>query len=133
MEKESSRLLDCAMLPGGIPADFRLNQTQKDIPEQLLDSTSPLSASILVASFGDSQPFNKKAFDLNVKEDPNSPRKAPEKPLRYGKLPEIRHIFKADPKSPPKIITLFFTLIVLGALPVLFGTVSTSPLSNGKG
>ena len=99
----------------------------------MLASTSPLSASILVASFGDSQPFNKKAFDLKIKEDPDSPRKVPEKPLRYGKLPEIRHIFKADPKSPPKIITLFFTLVVLGALPALFGAVRISSLRNDKG
>ena len=56
-----------------------------------------------------------------------APKKAPEKPLRYGKLPEIHHIFRADPKSPPKVITLFFTLIVLAALPVLFGAVCLIP------
>ena len=44
--------------------------------------------------------------------------------MRYGKLPEIHHTFKTDPKSPPKIITLVFTAAVLVALPVLLTTVS---------
>ena len=44
--------------------------------------------------------------------------------MRYGKLPEIHHKFKADPTSPPKIITLIFTAAVLVALPVLITTVS---------
>ena len=50
----------------------------------------------------------------------------PENPLRYGKLPEIHHSFKVDPKSPPKIITLIFTAIVLAALPSLFVIVCMS-------
>jgi hypothetical protein len=94
----------------------------------LLASTSPLTASLIIASFGDSTPYNKKSFDLIVKHDPNVQSKAPEKPLRYGKLEEIHHIFKADPKSPPKIITLFFTVAVLAALPALFGGVCTTTI-----
>jgi oligosaccharyltransferase complex subunit delta (ribophorin II) len=42
--------------------------------------------------------------------------------LRYGKLPEINHIFRGDTRSPPKILTLVFTLAVVGALPILLGT-----------
>lgn len=62
-------------------------------------------------------------FDLEVKTDPNVPLPKYEKPLRYGKLAEIHHIFKADPKSGPKVISLFFVLAVLATVPVLLGAV----------
>lgn len=75
----------------------------------------------MIASFGGATPFNKRAFQLKIKHDSNSAFKAAEKPLRYGKLDEIHHIFKADPKNPPKVISLFFTLGVLVTLPALFG------------
>ena len=81
--------------------------------------------SLIIASFGSSKPYNGKAFDLTIKLDAGSPLPASEKPLRYGKLPEIHHIFKSDPKSPPKIITLIFATAVIAALPVLLGVVST--------
>jgi oligosaccharyltransferase complex subunit delta (ribophorin II) len=42
-------------------------------------------------------------------------------PIRYKALPEIHHIFRGDPKSPAKIITLVFTLAVLATLPALLG------------
>lgn len=46
--------------------------------------------------------------------------------VKYGPKPEIRHVFKPEPKSPPKIITLVFTLAVLGGLGGLFVVVSFS-------
>lgn len=101
-------------------------QTQKDLPTQLLSSTGPLDASLIIASFGSSKPYNGKAFDLTIELDSGSPLPASEKPLRYGKLPEIHHIFKSDPKSPPKIITLVFAAAVIAALPILLGAVSTN-------
>lgn len=103
----------------------RLLQTQKDIPTQLLSSAGPLDASLVIASFGSSKPYNMKAFDLIIELDSGSSLPASEKPLRYGKLPEIHHIFKSDPKSPPKIITLVFAAAVIAALPILLGTVSS--------
>lgn len=45
---------------------------------------------------------------------------------RYGKLPEIHHIFKSDPQSPPIVITLAFVAMVLATLPVLGGVVSST-------
>ena len=63
---------------------------------------------------------------MSISLDPNSPLPSTEKPLRYGKLPEIHHIFKSDPTSPPKIITIVFTAAVMAALPVLLGAVSTA-------
>lgn len=103
----------------------RLLQTQKDLPTQLLSSAGPLDASLVIASFGSTKPYNGKAFDLVIELDSGSPLPALEKPLRYGKLPEIHHIFKSDPKSPPKIITLIFAAAVIAALPILLGAVSS--------
>ena len=42
--------------------------------------------------------------------------------VRYGKLPEIHHIFKLDPKSPNVLITIVFSLAIFATLPVLLGT-----------
>ena len=63
-------------------------------------------------------------FNIAVTPDPTVGQPQYEKPLRYGKLPEIRHIFKADPKSGPVVISLFFVGVVLATVPVLLGTVS---------
>ncbi|CZR55744.1 related to oligosaccharyltransferase delta subunit (ribophorin II) [Phialocephala subalpina] len=100
----------------------KVDFTQKDLPIQLLTSSQPLRATLLLASFGSTQAFSNHVFNLDVKTDPNVPLPKYEKPLRYGKLDEIHHIFKADPKSGPKIISLFFVLSILATIPVLFGT-----------
>ena len=81
---------------------------------------------IVLGSFGTAKGYKDKAFTVQVESDPNVPVARAEKPLRYGKLEEIHHIFRADPKSPPLIITLFFTAAVLVTLPALLGTVSSS-------
>jgi oligosaccharyltransferase complex subunit delta (ribophorin II) len=49
------------------------------------------------------------------------PLAVPEKPLRYAADEEIHHIFRDDPRSPPKIISLVFAAAVVAALPVLLG------------
>ncbi|KAI9879489.1 MAG: hypothetical protein M1830_008365 [Pleopsidium flavum] len=100
----------------------KVELTQKDLPAQFLTSSKPLYATLIIASFGSSQPYSNHIFDVNVKLDPNVPYAAPENPLRYGKLPEIHHTFKADPKSPPKVISLVFAGAVIAALPILLGT-----------
>ena len=65
-------------------------------------------------------------------------------PERYAKKDEIHHTFRPDQKSPPKIISLVFTLAVLATLPLLFGSwlllgsnlkglssaISTAPLAH---
>ncbi|KAI4142976.1 MAG: hypothetical protein L6R39_004760 [Caloplaca ligustica] len=94
-------------------------QSHKDLPTQFLSGSKTLSASLVIASFGSSKPYRSPAFDLKIELDPSAPPPSVEKPLRYGKLPEIHHIFKPDPKSPPKIITLVFTAAVIAALPSL--------------
>ena len=101
-------------------------KSQKDLPLQLLTSSQPLRATLLLASFGSSQAFSNHVFNLDVKPDPNAPLPKYEKPLRYGKLEDIHHIFRADPKSGPKIVSLFFVLAVLATVPVLLGAVSSN-------
>ncbi|OAA34665.1 Ribophorin II [Beauveria brongniartii RCEF 3172] len=93
--------------------------TQKDLPVQLLNSATPLEAKIVLGSFGSSKAIVASVFDINVVRDPSHVNTY-EAPLRYGKRPEIHHIFRADPKNPPKIISLAFAGAVLAAIPVLF-------------
>ena len=101
-------------------------KTHKDLPSQLLTSPKPLSASIVIGSFGSSKPFNRVAFELSIKHDPNSLPPPHERLLRYGKLSEIHHLFRPDPTSPPKFITLFFGAAVIAALPLLLVAVNAA-------
>ncbi|KAI0976964.1 Oligosaccharyltransferase subunit Ribophorin II-domain-containing protein [Xylaria arbuscula] len=91
-----------------------------DLPVQLATSTAPLKASVVLASFGSSQGLNTPAFSVTLNPDPNAAPIIYEKPLRYGKREAIDHIFRADPKNPPKVISAFFVLAVLATVPVLF-------------
>ncbi|KAI9891676.1 MAG: hypothetical protein M1814_002426 [Vezdaea aestivalis] len=91
--------------------------SQKDLPSQFQGSSQPLRATLVLASFGSSTPFTNHVFNLILQGDAGA---APAPPLRYKKLPEIHHIFRSDPKSPPRIITLFFTLGMLAIVPGLF-------------
>ncbi|ORY19808.1 Oligosaccharyltransferase subunit Ribophorin II-domain-containing protein [Clohesyomyces aquaticus] len=103
----------------------KVDLTHKDLPIQFLTSSKPIPASIVIGSFGSSTPYKSKVFDLSVTRDPNVPLAIPEKPVRYAAESEIHHIFRADPRSPPKIITLVFAAAVVGALPILFGLWAT--------
>ena len=69
--------------------------------------------------------YKQKVFDLAVTRDVNVPLAVPEAPLRYAADAEIHHIFREDPKSPPKIITLVFAAAVAAAFPVLLGLWAT--------
>lgn len=97
-------------------------QSQKDLPIQFLTSSSPLSASIVLASFGSSTPLSAQIFTISVTPDSAATSSASlASPERYTAKPEIHHIFKADPKSPPTIISLVFTLAIIATLPALLG------------
>lgn len=101
--------------------DGSYQQTQKDLPYQLLTSSKPLKVSIVLASFGSSTPLNQDVFDLTVQSDANAPPTVPPTSERYTSKAEIHHIFRADPTSPPKIISLVFTFAILATLPILLG------------
>ncbi|CAG8949761.1 hypothetical protein HYFRA_00004084 [Hymenoscyphus fraxineus] len=100
----------------------KVDFSQKDLPVQLLTSSQPLRATLLLASFGSTQAFANHVFNLDIQTDPNVAKPKYEKPLRYGQLGEINHIFRADPKSGPVIISLLFTVAVVAAVPILFGS-----------
>jgi oligosaccharyltransferase complex subunit delta (ribophorin II) len=70
-------------------------------------------------------------FDLAVARDPNAPLSVPGAPVRYAAEPEIRHIFRDDPKSPPKLITIVFAAAVAAALPILLGVWATLGANAG--
>lgn len=106
-------------------ADVLSLQTQKDVPYQLLKSTQPIDASIVIGSFGSSKGYRGEAFKLAIDRDVNVPLPATGAP-KYGKLAEIHHIFKPDPKNPPVIMTLVFVGAVLATLPVLAAIVCPS-------
>ncbi|KAF9885815.1 hypothetical protein FE257_012286 [Aspergillus nanangensis] len=96
----------------------RVELAQKDLPVQFLSASEPLDARLLIGSFGSSKAYNGVAFQLSVTHDPNVPVPTVEAP-KYGKLPEIHHIFKSDPQSPPVVVTLAFVGMVLATLPFL--------------
>ena len=64
------------------------------------------------------------AFQLSIDLDPNTPIDTATKPLRYGKLPEIHHTFRADPKSPNILLSMIFVGAVITTIPALLGLVS---------
>ncbi|KAK8238271.1 Oligosaccharyltransferase subunit Ribophorin II-domain-containing protein [Phyllosticta capitalensis] len=97
----------------------KVELTQKDLPYQFITTSTPLKAALVIASFGSSEPYKADVFDVEVKRDPNVPLAIPEPPVRYGKKDEIHHIFKEDPRNPPKMITLVFAAAVAATLPVL--------------
>jgi len=97
----------------------KVDLTHKDLPIQFLRSSTPISASIVVGSFASSAGYNSEAFSISLELDANTPVPVAEKALRYGKLAEIHHIFRSDPKSPNIVISAVFLLAVLATLPPL--------------
>ncbi|OBT85939.1 hypothetical protein VE02_04782 [Pseudogymnoascus sp. 03VT05] len=87
------------------------------LPSALLSSPS-LSASLVLGSFGPAPASETRLFNIALSADESA---QVEKPVRYGKLGEIHHIFAADQSSPPRVISVFFTLAVLATLPVVLG------------
>ena len=79
---------------------------------------------MVLGSFGEARAVNTPVFDIELQKDPNAPVPKYEAPIRYGKKPEIHHIFKSDPQSPPKVISAFFALAVAATVPALFISVS---------
>ncbi|KAG6086596.1 hypothetical protein E4U30_005192 [Claviceps sp. LM220 group G6] len=94
--------------------------SQKDLPIQLLASTSHLEASLVLGSTGSTKGSVTTVFDIEIKTDPSHAAPSSVAPLRYGKLDEIHHIFRADPQNPPKLVSLVFALAVLATVPALF-------------
>ncbi|KAI5289661.1 hypothetical protein KEM54_003475 [Ascosphaera aggregata] len=101
----------------------------KDIPSQLLQPGKTIEANIVIASFGDASGYNKPAFELLVDSSVEAASEAD--PLAYGKLDEIRHIFKPEAQSPPALFCSAFVVLVLAALPILTTMVIPTLLALG--
>ncbi|KAJ5225292.1 hypothetical protein N7468_006517 [Penicillium chermesinum] len=98
----------------------RVELTQKDLPIQFLSLAEPVDARVVLGSFGSSTPYDNSVFSLSIERNPDVPVPTVEV-ARYGKQPQIHHIFKGSPTSPPVAITLAFVGLVLAALPLLGG------------
>lgn len=103
-------------------------QTQKDIPVQFLVSPKPVHATVVIGSFGSAQGVVADVFDVDIKQDSNAPAPIIPSTLRYGKKPQIHHIFREETKYPYKIFSIFFVLVIAATLPTLLVGVSCSPL-----
>ncbi|KAI0763105.1 oligosaccharyl transferase delta subunit [Trametes elegans] len=102
--------------PGG-KAKFELNMARP--PASLPPTTAdPLKVSLIVGSFVHS-PVHYELFDLVV--PPSQP--APHHPdeASFQVRPEIQHTFRPDQKSPPKVISAFFTILLAAPWVVLLG------------
>lgn len=104
---------------GGLRPQMDANALQpyKDIPSALLSSSTPLRLSVALGSFSS----DKSALIPIGTLSPEKPETPAPSPVKYVAQPEITHTFRADPRSPPKILTLVFTLAVSAALFALFG------------
>jgi oligosaccharyltransferase complex subunit delta (ribophorin II) len=74
----------------------------------------------VIGSFGTSKALKSTAFEFSISAQTTT--SAPASVPRYSAQPEIHHIFRDDPRSPPKILSLAFTLAVVAALPGLLIT-----------
>jgi len=89
------------------------------IPPVLLQATEPLELTLMLGSPGqETYPSTIQIGTLKPTLE-NPPTYTP--PVRYRAKDEIHHIFNADPKSPPKILTLVFLGAVLASLVGLVG------------
>ena len=95
-------------------------QTHKDLPQPFLAApTAAVPAAVVLGSFGSARPYRAASFTLALARDANVPVAAAPAPERYAAAPEIRHVFRGGPRSPPKAVTLVFSAAVLAALPAL--------------
>ncbi|KAJ6017784.1 hypothetical protein N7451_001163 [Penicillium sp. IBT 35674x] len=98
----------------------RVELTQKDLPIQFLSLPEPIDARVVIGSSGSSEAYDSSIFPLSIERNPDVPVPTVDVE-RYGKLPEIHHIFKDAATSPPIVITLAFVALVGAALPLLAG------------
>ncbi|KAB8336922.1 hypothetical protein FH972_021227 [Carpinus fangiana] len=101
-----------------------LSLAHKDIPLQLL-AAAALDARIVLGSFGSAAPLAAPVFTLapagNSDGTPSAAQTAVPAAPRYGKLPDLHHTFRDEPRSPPAFITILFAGAVFASLPVLLG------------
>ncbi|RPA82008.1 hypothetical protein BJ508DRAFT_103331 [Ascobolus immersus RN42] len=92
------------------------------IPPVLLQATEPLELTLMLGSPG--QETYPSTIQIGTLKPTLEKPATYTPPVRYRAKDEIHHIFNADPKSPPKILTLVFLGAVLASLVGLVGAVS---------
>jgi len=102
-----------------------IDVTQRDLPIQLLHAQGPLTVRVVLGSFGQGEGLVADVFNVAVKVDASATQ-IKEKAMRYGHLEEIHHQFKTEAQSPPKVVSLLFSVLVWAAVPGLFGGVCPS-------
>ncbi|KAI9509040.1 oligosaccharyl transferase delta subunit [Russula earlei] len=97
-------------------AKFELNMAKP--PSSLPPSgAAPLHVTLLLGSFVHS-PATIDLFDLHV--PPSAPPPVHSEEAFYHPRPELSHTFRSEPNPPPRLISAFFALLVLGPWAVLF-------------
>ena len=86
-----------------------------------LDKPNPLTVSLILGSFKH-EPLHARLFDLVLPVSQPAPSHPEE--ASFHPLPEIKHTFRPDPTSPPKIISMIGAGVVLAPWVVLLGLVS---------
>lgn len=89
---------------------------------------APLHVSLLLGSFVHS-PATLDLFDLHI--PPSAPAPVHPDEQIYHPRPELAHTFRPDPKLPPRIISAFFTALVVAPWVVLLGLVCVSFVQPG--
>lgn len=102
-------------------------QSPKDLPIQHAVSSGPLSARVVIGSFGSAQALETDdLFKIKLTAvDELLAKKNNEAPLRYAKRDLITHLFRQPAKTPPKIISYAFALAVFATIPVVLVAVSS--------
>lgn len=105
-------------------------QTQKEIPAPFFASSKPIHATVVIGSFGSAKGVIADAFDIEFKHEANAQLPAQSAPVRYGKQPQIHHIFREPEKYPSKVFPLFFVGLILVTLPAVAFIVSLHILNG---
>jgi len=100
---------------------FELNMAKPPIYIPPTTSTDPLKVTLLLGSFTH-DPAKIELFDLYLPES-HPPSVHPDE-ASFHPLPPIEHTFNPDPKTPPRVISLVFSFVVLAPWVILLGLLS---------
>ena len=114
-------------IPHG-PLIFRSQNMAKPPTSLPPSGAAPLHVSLLLGSFVHS-PATLDLFDLHI--PPSAPAPVHPDEQIYHPRPELAHTFRPDPKLPPRIISAFFTALVVAPWVVLLGLVCVSFVQPG--
>ncbi|KZV85016.1 hypothetical protein EXIGLDRAFT_741803 [Exidia glandulosa HHB12029] len=109
---------------GKAKIDLNMSKPPASLPPT--PNGGPLQVSLILGSFK-YQSASYKLFELYVPR--TQPATVHPDEASFHPLPAIHHTFRADPKSPPRVISLVFAAAVLAPWVVLLGLLSRVPHS----